>query len=142
MPDPKFHIIFDSRQVAANEREALKKRLKTGLRLDDADLARLFDGRPVVIQRNLGECRANALLERFKALGAPCRMEAQPIPKHSPQLSDSLVVCPKCQHSQPPAEECNRCGLIFSNYVQGKRVKPAPEPVETEKGVDSDPTSE
>lgn len=133
MPASTFQLIFDSRRVATSEHNALKKRLQTRLGMEAAALERLFGGRPVVIRRNLSTDQARHLAERLGALGAPCRVEAQTHPKtQKTPLSDSLVVCPKCQHSQSPAEECRHCGLIFSKFRPGKPIPPAPEPTETE----------
>jgi hypothetical protein len=138
MPAQTFQLIFDSRQVATSEHDALKKRLQTRLGLEAEALKRLFDGRPVVIRRNLNTDQARRLAARLETLGAPCRVEAQPHPKtRKPQLSDSLVVCPKCQHRQSPSEECRRCGLIFSKFQPGRPMPPAqaPKPAETKPPV-------
>jgi hypothetical protein len=134
MPASTFQLIFDSHQVATNEHDALKARLQTRMGLEADALARLFGGRPVVIRRHLSAEQAKRLAERLAALGAPCRIATQPHLKkqNEPHLSDSLVVCPKCQHSQPPSDECRRCGLIFSKFRPGKPIptppSPAPEP--------------
>ncbi len=39
------------------------------------------------------------------------------------------TTCPKCQHRQPPGDECLRCGLIFSRY-RPEFGPPAGEPSE------------
>jgi hypothetical protein len=140
MPDQRFQLIFDSSQVAASEHDALKVRLQTRLGWEEAALGRLFCGRPVVIRRNLGADQAQRFAKSLEALGAPCRTTAQPPHRRStePHLSDSLVVCPKCQHRQSPAQECRRCGLIFRKYRPGSPVqavqKPKPGDPETVPG--------
>lgn len=128
MPAPKYHLIFDSRQVPSEEQQALKNGLQTHLGLDVVTLARLFSGRPVVIRRNLSKAKAGHFAERLEAIGAPCRVEGQPPADATSRMSDSLVVCPKCQQSQSPVAECKRCGLIFSKYRPGD-----PEPPITQK---------
>jgi hypothetical protein len=130
MPDRTHKLIFDSRWVAASDHDTLKERLQTRLGLDGAALGRLFKGRPVVIRRNLSADQARRLAEGLEALGAPCYVSTPPPQKAQtePHLSDSLVVCPKCQHNQSPAEECHRCGLIFSRYRPGKPAPTAPLP--------------
>lgn len=137
MPDQRFQLIFDSSQVAANEQGSLKTRLQTRLDLAAADLGRLFCGRPVVIRRNLGADQAQRFAKSFEALGAPCRITAQtPQPRPTePHLSDSLVVCPKCQHRQSPALECRRCGLIFRKYRPGSPAQAAPRPKPGDAGT-------
>jgi hypothetical protein len=124
MPDQRFQLIFDSSQVAASEHDTLKTRLQTRLGWKEADLGRLICGQPVVIRRNLGADQAQRFAKSLEALGAPCRITAQPPHGRStePHLSDSLVVCPKCQHRQSPAQECRHCGLIFRKYRPGSPV--------------------
>jgi ribosomal protein L40E len=140
MPASTFQLIFDSRQVATNEHDALKKRLQSRLGMEAHTLERLFGGRPVVIRRNLSTDQARRLAERLGALGAPCRIAAQTHPQtQKPHLSDSLVVCPKCQHNQSPAEECRRCGLIFSKFRPGKPLPASPPPAPEPAGMEPAP---
>jgi hypothetical protein len=121
--------------VVASEHAPLKERLQTHMGLKADALARLFGERPVVIRRNLSTDQAKRLAKRLGALGAPCRIEPQSPPKTpKPHLSDSLVVCPKCRHSQPPSEECRHCGLIFNKFRPGKPIPPPPAPEPAEVG--------
>lgn len=124
MPAPKYQLIFDSRQLALSEHEALKERLHKRLGLSQTTLVHLFGERPVVIRRNLSHEQARRFAERMLVLEAPCRMEVQASATAARQMSDSLVVCPKCQHSQSPVEECSRCGLIFRKYRPGDPEPP------------------
>ena len=130
MPASTFQIIFDSRRVASSERAPLNDRLKARLGLEADTLARLFGDRPVAVRRGLDLAQARRFAAGLKTLGAPCRIVAHPSPSPGTVLSDSLVVCPKCQHRQPPAPECHRCGLIFQKYRTERPIPadPAPEP--------------
>lgn len=124
MPAPKYQLIFDSRQLAPSEHKGLKERLHKRLGLNQTTLVHLFGGQPVVIRRNLNQEQARRFAERMRALEAPCRIEVQMSYAASTHMSDSLVVCPKCQHSQSPVEECSRCGLIFRKYRPGHPEPP------------------
>jgi len=51
------------------------------------------------------------------SLGGLALAEIEELPAEpDPFKKPDIIVCPKCGHEQPPAEECRACGIIFHKY--------------------------
>jgi uncharacterized membrane protein YhaH (DUF805 family) len=76
--DSSYQLIFSGRVLTGFDAQAVRAQLGQRLKLDEARLARLFSGAPVVIKRGLDGEQAQRWVTQFAALGAGLAMQASP----------------------------------------------------------------
>lgn len=80
----RFRVLFQGKVRGAVERETLEAGMRQVFGLDDATLARLFTGAPVVIKPDADEATARHFVEVIGGLGGVCWSE----PAASPVYAD------------------------------------------------------
>lgn len=143
--------------LAGEDAGEIAAKLGDRLKLSQAQIARLLDGTPKVLKKDLD--RHAALTYRAALAGAGLDVTIRPThtPTEAPATALSLeplpgepadgpapgepshlarrlepgqMACPKCQAIQPRAVECRECGVIVAKLNQ-----PAPAPSATPRAV-------
>jgi hypothetical protein len=87
-----------------------------------------FQGEPKILRKNLDETRAKVYLNAIEKIGLEAKLLPQQTVATSPAegaadsagVSGPTVVCPKCGAKQPPATDCNKCGVIMERFRQAQ----------------------
>lgn len=80
-----FEIVFRGDIVPGNTMVEVRDNLRELFKADDAQLAKLFSGRPVVIRRNLDEQSAQRYRQAMERAGAVVQVRRGDAAKASPQ---------------------------------------------------------
>lgn len=120
------------------------------LNINPAQANRLVSGTPITVKQDLEQSVAFRFKSRLEQAGLEVELKRMPrklassihnlsvepieAEQHntgdakSPGAESSLrpgeMQCPKCKHAQAESEECRRCGIIISRYLQ-KNIEPA-----------------
>ncbi len=131
MTAQRFNVIFLGEIFDDREPEVVKRLLVSRLGMTATAVERFFTLPRVVVKGNADLETADSFVRTFAALGVVCHLEpaasaglhsedpnTQTMNQENHQEIDSSLasaqICPKCGHTQPHAEECARCGVIFS----------------------------
>ena len=134
-----FQVVFEGKLKDGVDRQKAVEKLAQTFRLNPESLRRLLSGAPVVIKRGL----TPELAEKYKAtiggIGFEARIEQEPAQddqaagaKETKPDSGPLAVCPKCGNefrlgsSSSNADECPKCGVIISKFVEARKAKEPP----------------
>ena len=138
-----YKVIFLGLSVIGTEEEG---RLLAGLQkrfnLTPARAEGLLQKVPVVVKKGLSKQEADRFAKAFDEMGGRARVEEEeipplemtqgyepkPIPEPKPApfrpeperraYQAGMVTCPQCGFEQPQTDECVKCGIIISKYVQ------------------------
>jgi len=139
-----YKVIFMGLSVIGPEEES---RLLTGLQkrfhLAPGKAESLLQKVPVVVKKGLSKEEAERFVRAFDEIGGRVSIEEEmptldmaqefepkprpePEPKPSPYRPEperkaykvGMVTCPQCRFEQPETDECVKCGIIISKYVQ------------------------
>ncbi len=97
----------------------------------------------LIIKRDADLATARLILHRMRNTGANCGLKKQPTRPATatssalqaqtsvdPDNSEpSIIRCPKCNHQQPPTQECRACGIIIAKArprLQADKKKKTP----------------
>ena len=129
MTAQRYRVVFEGEVLEGLQVEEVKRGLATLVKASEAQIERFFSGKRLVIKKDVDGETATKYVKAFERLGAICRMEAlethtnleEPLmlerEAEKPKEQD-VMVCPKCQFEQSPAEDCIRCGIIISRFYQ------------------------
>lgn len=152
MSDP-VRLVYAGEILEGFEADAVKRAVGERLKLEGAQLDRLFTGKKVVVRREIERAKAEKMVARFQRHGASFRIEpikagasegtpSQPVPLAPPPETPDVggdtvadrnnprtqvleeVMCEACGQIQYLAERCELCGSPLG------RRKAAPEPAE------------
>lgn len=129
MSAKKYRIVYKGELLDGQRLEAVREKLATVFRLNSAQVESLFSGKPVVVKQGLDEPAARKFHKIFSDAGARCRIykekpeEEAARPSPPPQTVEDQVTCHKCGHQQPRADECSKCGVIFSKLEKIEKQK-------------------
>ncbi len=139
-----YKVIFLGLSVIGPEEEG---RLLSGLQkrfnLAPGKAESLLQKVPVVVKKSLSKEEAERFMKVFDEIGGRAKVEEefpalemaqehepQPFPRFEPKpkppsrepekraYRGGMVTCPQCGFEQPATDECVKCGIIISKYVQ------------------------
>ena len=123
-----YKVIFLGMAVAGPEEEA---RLLGGLRkkfnLSPEKAESLLQRVPIVVKKGVSKEEMERYVKAFEEIGGRIRVEEEPAtePHEIPQAPEpekkptgKMIKCPQCGFEQPETDECIKCGVIISKYLQ------------------------
>ncbi len=141
-----YKVIFLGLSIIGAEEEArLLGGLQKKFNLTPGKAESLLQRVPIVVKRGVSREEAERYAKAFEAIGGRVKVEEEPPPdleitqeyepKSSPKpepkptftsraeserkpYGGGMVTCPQCGLEQPPTDECIKCGIIISKYVQ------------------------
>ena len=141
-----YKVIFLGLSVIGAEEEArLLGGLQKKFNLTPGKAESLLQRIPIVVKRGVSREEAERYAKAFEAIGGRVKVEEEPPPdleitqeyepKSSPKpepkptftssaeserkpYGGGMVTCPQCGFEQPQTDECIKCGIIISKYVQ------------------------
>lgn len=139
-----YKVVFLGLAIAGPEEEArLLKGLQKKFNLSPERAERLLQKVPVVVKKGDSKEELLRYVKAFEEIGGRVRLEeeeplleaVEPPPEPEPErkpFPKKMITCPQCGFEQPEAEECVKCGLVFSRYGEEEeapkgRGGPAPE---------------
>ena len=141
-----YKVVFLGLSTVGPEEESrLIMGLQKKFHLTPEKAERLLQKIPVVVKKDLSKEEAERFVRAFDEIGGRAKIEEEistlefaqedeprPKPEPSPQprpapyrpepekrtYKAGMVVCPQCGFEQPQTDECVKCGVIISKYVQ------------------------
>ncbi len=141
-----YKVIFLGLAVVGPEEEGrLLDGLQKKFNLTPGKAEGLLQKVPVVVKKGLSKQEAERFVKAFEEIGGKIKIEEenpapeatpeheaaagpapQPEPKPAPFRPEpekkvykvGMVICPQCGFEQPETDECVKCGIIISKYVQ------------------------
>jgi hypothetical protein len=141
-----YKVIFLGLAVAGPEEEArLVKGLQGKFKLAPEKAESLLQRVPIVVKRGVSKEEMERYAKAFEEIGGRVRVEeeaAEPLgiseesepkrrPEPKPRIEPSfprepekkpytgdMITCPQCGFEQPETDECIKCGIIISKYIQ------------------------
>jgi len=130
-----YKVIFLGISVAGPEEEArLIEGLQKKFNLSPEKAERLFQKVPVVVKKGLSKEEIEKYVKAFEEIGGRIRVEEETMaetpqmpqrpepPPKPPQerkpYTGPAITCPQCGFEQPESDECAKCGLVISKYIQ------------------------
>ena len=90
---PRYRLVFEGECLTSHNPQAVRTAVVRALLLDEADAARLFSGKRVVIRQELDAASARRHIKRFARMGAILRAEPAK-PRQSPPSRAVRPVAP------------------------------------------------
>lgn len=129
MAAQRYRVVFAGEILDGLQLREVKRGLARLLKASEDQIERFFSGKRIAVKRDVDYETAMKYVKAFERVGAICRMEALETPSsleqplmlereaEKPKQHD-VMVCPKCQFEQAPAEDCIRCGIIISKFYE------------------------
>lgn len=130
MAEQLYKVVFEGEILEGSQVQEVKRALAKLYNTTEDQVERFFSGKRMAIKKDVDYETAMKYVKTFERAGAVCRAEAvepdtgleQPLmlekDREEPSQQEEVMVCPKCQFEQEPAEECLRCGIIISKYSE------------------------
>lgn len=130
-----YKVIFLGLTVAGPEEETrLLQGLQKKFNLTPEKAESLLQRVPIVVKKGISKEDMERYVRAFGEIGGRVRVEEEPPteitgvsaepgppprPKPEPKpYTGPMVTCPQCGFEQPQSDECIRCGIIISKFVQ------------------------
>jgi hypothetical protein len=133
-----YKVIFLGMAVAGSEEEArLIGGLQKKFNLSPEKAERLLQRVPIVVKKGCSKEEMERYVKAFGEIGGRIRVEEEPMmtepfefsPPPSPEpvrepvherepYTGTMITCPQCGFEQPETNECKKCGIIISKYLQ------------------------
>jgi hypothetical protein len=138
-----YKVVFEGEILEGRQLQEVKTALAKMYNAGEDKIERFFSGKRLAIKKDVDYETAMKYVKAFERAGAVCRIEEIQTPAsleqpltlekdtEKPSEQEDLMVCPKCQFEQAPAEECIRCGIIIRKYSE---KSDAPEGYVRERG--------
>jgi len=145
-----YKVIFLGMAVADPEEEVrLVKGLQGKFKLSPGKAESLLQRVPIVVKKGASKDEMERYVRAFEEIGGRVRVEeeaAEPLeiseksePKGRPEprpgtepsfppeperkpSTGNMITCPQCGFEQPEADECVKCGVIISKYLQYREM--------------------
>lgn len=134
-----YKVIFLGLKVAGPEEEArLLGGLQKKFNLSPERAESLLQRVPIVVKKGVSKEEMEKYVRAFDEIGGRVRVEEEPSldfdegpsepktpskPKPEPQpYAGPTIVCPQCKFEQPETDECIKCGIIISKYMQYQQM--------------------
>jgi hypothetical protein len=125
-----YKVVFEGEILEGSQVQEVKRALARLYNTTEDQVERFFSGKRLAVKKDVDYDTAMKYVKAFDRAGAVCRAEAvephtdleQPLmlekDREESSQQEEVMVCPKCQFEQEPAEECLRCGIIISKYSE------------------------
>lgn len=130
-----YKVIFLGLAVAGPEEEArLIEGLQRKFNLSPERAEGLLQKVPIVVKKGVSKEEMEKYVKAFEEIGGRMRVEEEPIteapkisprpeppPKPAPEMrhyTGPTITCPQCGFEQPESDDCAKCGIIISKYMQ------------------------
>lgn len=134
-----YKVIFLGLKVAGPEEEArLLGGLQKKFNLSPERAESLLQRVPIVVKKGISQEEMERYVRAFEEIGGRVRVEEEPSldftgvppkpeppPRPKPESQPYVgptVTCPQCGFEQPETDECIKCGIIISKYVQYQQM--------------------
>jgi hypothetical protein len=126
---PSYKIIFLGLAVAGPEEELrLLNGLQKKFNLTPQKAEGLLQRVPIVVRKGMSKEEMEKYAKAFQDIGGRVRVEEEPVtevpevaPAPEPPRRPStgrMITCPQCGFEQPEANECMKCGIVISKFLQ------------------------
>jgi hypothetical protein len=130
---PSYKIIFLGLAVAGPEEELrLLNGLQKKFNLTPQKAEGLLQRVPIVVRKGMAKEDIEKYVKAFQDIGGRVRVEEEPVagaPEVSPALeppkrpyTGRMITCPQCGFEQPEANECIKCGIVISKFLQEQEM--------------------
>lgn len=130
-----YKVIFLGLKVAGPEEEArLTQGLQKRFNLTPEKAESLLQRVPIVVKKGISQEEMEKYVKVFEEIGGRVRVEEEPSlefagvsqepePPRRPKpevkpYTGSMVTCPQCGFEQPESNDCVKCGIIISKFIQ------------------------
>ena len=130
-----YKVVFLGMTVAGPEEEArLLGGLQKKFNLSPEKAESLLQRVPIVIKKGISKEEMERYVKALEEIGGRVRVEEEPVaeapeipkapspetppkPERKPYVGP-MTTCPQCGFEQPKTDECIKCGIIISKYLQ------------------------
>jgi len=133
--DKRFALIFFGNVIPGFARNEVIELVAAYLGRSPQIIQKLFQGKPIVVKKNLDSKTAARELRVFKSFGVSCRIKPietnpdRPTPSDRSLRAEGSAHCPKCRsplrEMDEQLDECPYCGIILSKYRKALQQPPA-----------------
>ncbi|UVJ43578.1 DUF805 domain-containing protein [Pseudomonas sp. LS1212] len=124
MTEPRFNIVFDGRLLPGVDLMTAKSNLAALFKSDLAGIEKLFNGRKLILKRNLPSPEAQRYLNALHKAGVDARLEEELRPEDTiqsaPSSSTGEQVTPAAQPSSPYAPPQSQVDQPQAQYAEPK----------------------
>lgn len=134
-----YKVVFLGLKVAGPEEEMrLLQGLQARFNLSPEKAESLLHRVPIVVKKGISREEMERYVKVFEEIGGRVRVEEEstgevleiyrepeppPKPRPTPQpepkpYTGPLMTCPQCGFEQPESDECGRCGIVISKFMQ------------------------
>jgi len=133
-----YKVIFLGMTVAGPEAEArLIGGLKKKFNLSPEKAERLLQRVPIVVKKGCSKEEMERYVKAFEEIGGRVSVEEEPMITEPYEISPppppapvreplrereprgrAMITCPQCGFEQPETDECAKCGIVISKYLQ------------------------
>ena len=143
--DVRYKLVFNG-EISGEDLTSVKNNLAALLRIDPDTIERMFQGKPIVIKKDLDIGAALKYQFTFERSGAICKVvpmvvapvtsgeefiapapvpdgssDAKPSPSLPAPTQPRKIRCPRCLFEQSEANVCISCGIVVKKYVPPKK---------------------
>jgi hypothetical protein len=134
-PMSLYKVIFLGLKVAGPEEEVrLLQGLQKRFNITPEKAESLLQRVPIVVKKGIPQEEMEKYVKVFEEIGGRVRVEEEPSlefagvspepeppPRPKPEAkpyAGPMVTCPQCGFEQPESDDCVKCGIIISKFVQ------------------------
>lgn len=124
-----YKVVFLGMTVAGPEEEdRLLGGLQKKFNLFPEKAESLLQRVPIVVKKGISKEEMERYVKAFEEIGGRVRVEEEPVtePQEIPRApkpekkpyTGPMITCPQCGSKQPETNECMKCGIVISKYLQ------------------------
>jgi hypothetical protein len=123
-----YKVIFLGLSVAGPEEESrLLKGLQKKFSLTPEKAENLFQRVPIVIKKGISKEEMERYVRAFEEMGGRVQVEEEPAtestaiprpPEPEKKPYSRMITCPQCGFEQSETDECMKCGVVISKFMQ------------------------